>query len=59
VCAFPGKDQFTHAEAKRRVDELNRFAFDGRPVHAYRCPSGGHWHVGHWRPAAQRARRRR
>lgn len=55
-CVFPEKDQLSKAEAKARAATLNRRAFDGRPVFAYRCPAGGHHHVGH-RPGEKRKSR--
>ncbi len=60
-CLFPGKERLTHAEARRKAADLNRFAFDGGRVVAYRCPGGEHWHVGHRRrrPGQPRQWRRR
>lgn len=55
-CPFPEKDQLTKAESKARAKNLNRHAYDGRRVQAYRCPVGGHHHVGH--RAIGRSRRR-
>jgi hypothetical protein len=46
-CPFPDKDQLTKAAARSRALHLNRRAFDGARVKAYRCPAGGHFHVGH------------
>lgn len=54
-CEFKGKQRFTHREATERAKDLNRFAFDGRPVQAYRCGAGGHWHVGHRSPHRARS----
>lgn len=54
-CLFPEKAQLSKAEAKAKAADLNRHAYDGRRVHAYRCPAGHH-HVGH--RAVRRTRRR-
>jgi hypothetical protein len=55
-CPFPEKERLTKESAKRRAVALNRHAYDGRTVHAYRCPAGGHHHVGH--PPANGRRKR-
>jgi len=52
-CPFPAKDQLSRAEATRRAAALNGRRWDGRAVVAYRCPAGGHSHVGH-RPVTKR-----
>lgn len=56
-CPFPAKEQLTKDGARRRAITLNRCAYDGRRVHAYRCPAGGHHHVGHPRTGGRRQRR--
>jgi hypothetical protein len=54
-CPFPDKDKLTRKEATERA---NGMTARGKQVFAYRCPSGGHSHVGsrpptiarlHWR----------
>ncbi|TKJ25234.1 hypothetical protein A6V29_04220 [Blastococcus sp. CCUG 61487] len=57
ACPFPEKDKLSKIEAQDRARQLNRRRYDGRAVLAYRCPAGGHHHVGH--PPARKPRRRR
>jgi hypothetical protein len=45
-CKFPEKDQLTQREAQARRDAFRRDPRNGY-VQAYRCPAGGHYHVGH------------
>lgn len=52
-CSFPDKEQLTHAEAKARALALSRKP-GARRLESYRCPAGGHYHVGH-----RRGRKRR
>lgn len=44
-CRFPDKDRLTEQEARGRAAKLRRT--QAAWVNAYRCPAGGHWHVGH------------
>ena len=39
----------------KRLAVKNRRNGDRKPVHAYRCPSCGHFHVGHTEMARRRA----
>ncbi|WP_139246024.1 hypothetical protein [Geodermatophilus amargosae] len=55
-CPFPEKERLMKEAARARAMTLNRCAYDGRTVHAYRCPAGGHHHVGHRRPRGRRRR---
>jgi hypothetical protein len=55
-CPFPEKEQLTKEAAQRRAAALNRRAYDGRRVYAYRCPAGGHHHVGHPPTSGRRKR---
>jgi hypothetical protein len=55
-CPFPEKEPLTKVAATNRARSLNWHAFDGRRVQAYRCPGGGHHHVGHYRPSKGRKR---
>jgi len=48
-CSFPAKEALTHAEAKARAGKLNRLQPHSGRLESYRCPAGGHWHVGHRR----------
>lgn len=57
-CPFPQKDQLTKAGAADRARQLNARRYDGRAVKPYRCPAGGHHHVGHL-PARKPKRGRR
>jgi hypothetical protein len=45
-CSFPEKEQLTHAEAKARARFLSSRPGATR-IQSYRCPAGGHYHVGH------------
>lgn len=38
------KKRYSRVEAMRIAREINRVQV--RPVHAYECPFGRHWHVG-------------
>ena len=45
-CPFPEKEQLTKPEAIARAAVLSRKP-GARRVEYYRCPGGGHHHVGH------------
>lgn len=43
-CQFPHKLRYKKNEAKRHLGYLQRNGRKG--LHYYKCPSGGHWHMG-------------
>ena len=55
-CPFPRKQKLTKARALAQVAGMNRHRKLPGGLHAYRCPAGGHWHVGHPRPPARKRR---
>lgn len=51
-CPFPHKRSYPSKRSARqgiRTLYKNRAAGGPGRLHAYRCPSGEHWHVGHRR----------
>lgn len=58
-CPTPDKHPYPSersAKQGRRTLLRNRKAGHGR-LHAYPCPAGGHWHVGHINPGSYREKR--